>query len=106
MCLRIVKGSYGVRTYADSFVRNFPTVPKSQDKTQVELIIGEISTTYLAERLQGGQRLVLPDEATEAIIAALANDSPITLICGFSPLELAPLGFVDACKQAAITPKI
>jgi hypothetical protein len=96
ICLRVVNGNYGVRVYADSKVRNFPSDPKDSSKTAVKLTIGDTTTSYSAERLSGGQRLVLPEEATDAVIDALAQQKSFTLTCGFSSIEVGSAGFADA----------
>jgi hypothetical protein len=60
----------------------------------LSVTVDNISTTFSAELLQGGQRLLLSDEARDYIVSALLQQQCVTLTVGpyqatFSPTRFA-----------------
>lgn len=80
--LELDAGSSGLRMYVNVFSIEVPALPDSPTLAKVSLKICDEEYLYLAHILQGGQRLLLPDEARDTIIEALVDGFPITLSTG------------------------
>jgi len=89
----------GQRAYINIFSLALPMDSNDPHKTQI-CISCEISSYDLyAERLEGGQRLLLSDEAAELIISNLLECKTVTISVGRYKSEIIPRGFSEAYRN-------
>lgn len=102
--LEFVQTCDHLRTYLN--VHSFP-VPALKDDpkaSKVHLLIGTDNFHFLASRHQGGQRLLLPPEMAERIIAGLREHQPIHIkVPGYS-VAIEEGEFEKKFKQLGHTP--
>lgn len=88
----------GYLLYLNTFSVPLPDNRQNPGMIPVFLQIQGVQTEALAHRLQGGQRLLLPDSLRNPIINALNNEQTVTLragrysgditACGWTPIPL------------------
>lgn len=66
----------------------FPSHPDEPDKTTITVTTADETFSVVADRLQGGQRLLVPPDATNMILGMLQNRQPLTLSAGKYHSEL------------------
>lgn len=72
-----------IRLYLNVFTLLFPYDDETdQEHTSVFIAIGEEKYCFIADRLQGGQCLALPDEATELIVNSLLENQCVKISTG------------------------
>jgi len=87
--LELVQSASGLRMYIDTFSR-----PLSNSNVfTITLTIEEEAQIYSAELLQGGQRLLLPDVARDAVIDALLNEKCVQISAGPYQATILPTKF-------------
>lgn len=79
--------------YLDAFTLLFPLNAGDEEHTEVTFCIEDVTHTFLAERLLGGQRLLLPDEAMEVTMEALFENKTIEVTAGRYQATLIPDNF-------------
>lgn len=80
--------------YLNAFTLLFPTNADDEEHTTVIFCIEETTQTFLAERLLGGQRLLLPDEAMQLTMETLQENKTIEITVGRYQATLIPDNFV------------
>lgn len=60
----------------------FPPAQNDSGKIDVDICIEDQSFQYPGDRYEGGQRIRLPEEAKQLIIASLLEDIPVTIAVG------------------------
>lgn len=88
----ITRTSSGIRAYISTLSLSFPKNPK----VEVVMEVGDKTTIILAERLEGGQRLLLTPPDTDIIIQNLLQGKTLTLSIGRYSSEIVPTGFRTA----------
>ncbi len=80
--LQFLKGSFGTRAYLSVHAREIP----SQANDPIVIVVDDQSYSFATTRMEGGQRLLLPEEATQLLISALSNTQKVTIAApgGFS----------------------
>lgn len=63
--------------FLNALILCFPNNTDIQGKIVVDVCIDEQYYQFLADRFEGGQRLKLPNEAMQLIIASLLDNSPV-----------------------------
>lgn len=87
--LELVQSVSGLRMYLNTFGR-----PLSYGTTfPITLTIEEEDLVYTAELLEGGQRLLLPDAARDAVIEALFNEQCVQIAAGPYQATILPTQF-------------
>lgn len=87
--LELVQSASGLRMYIDTFAR-----PLSFGNVYpITLTIEEEAQMYTAELLEGGQRLLLPDAARDAIIDAMLNEQSVQMTVGPYQAAIQPAKF-------------
>src|SRR5438270_328716 len=72
--------------------------------TVVELRVNEDVQRIYPTIFQGGQRLLLPEDATQYIIALLSQGECCTLALGRSQINIIPINFDDCYEQLISLP--
>lgn len=94
LSMHFVQGSYGLRLYADTRSRAVTALPGQPNKARVTITWSDgTKDIIIADRLEGGQRLLLPDETRDEVMAALLRDESLTLTVGFCNAEIAASDF-------------
>ena len=87
----------GHQLYLNSYSRYFLSSGGSTKNTRVSVTFADSSTvTFTATRLQGGQRLLLPEEQAEILLNTLANGESFHIAAGWLASEITPTNFCDA----------
>lgn len=94
--LDIIKDPCGCRMYVSTLCHVFGDVACSRNEVAVEIEIGGDSRLYTAYLFQGGQRLLLGDEAQEAIITALWEGNCVAIRMGIHKAVLTSVCFREA----------
>jgi len=82
--LEAVLTSYNgsVKLYLNAFTLNFPFYNGDEEHSEVSLLINDEKFTFVAERLQGGQCLLLPEDGMQLITGALLEHKCVDVIVG------------------------
>lgn len=80
--MRLSRGTYGERLYVESYALPLPTLSSDRSKSPLTIILDGKKETIIATRLQGGHRLLIPDEVKVRLMQSLLNDHPIQIACG------------------------
>lgn len=101
--MELVRSASGTRLYINVFVL---AVPYADDptKTPVQIEVEELMQTVYAERFEGGQRVLLPPDATAWILESLLNNQTVKIFVGRYHAEVIPTGFADLYKQFSCNP--
>lgn len=79
--LELLQGNSGTHLYANVFSLPLPYVSQ-EPKAIVHVTIDESSFSVACELLQGGQRLLFPDDAASMILTAICQGQIVTLSVG------------------------
>lgn len=92
--LEIDRGQTGISIYVNVFLLTVPSLAEDDRRASIDLILedGEIITFY-PYRLEGGQRLLMPSEATEYILDLLMNEVSFSIKLGRNQLDVGPDNF-------------
>lgn len=85
--------------YLNAFSLQFPKCADDEDTTEVIVLINDIEYTFIAQRFEGGQRLLLPEIAQQLIIDALLEGHCIDLSTGHYRATLIPDNFVNVYNK-------
>ena len=77
--IELMKSSRDLRLYLNVFTRSIPSASNDPSKALVSLNIAGKQTDFFADRFEGGQRLLLPQNALDTILEALQQDSTIEI---------------------------
>lgn len=85
-----------IRMYINVFTLNIPQLDEIPGKAVVTISVPILQQTYqvLADVLEGGQRLLLPEETAHFIIECLLNEYPITIQVGRYSSDIILTGFL------------
>lgn len=90
--VEFLQGNFGTIGYLTVAARSIPPFQGDEERAIVVMAIGEEKLPFEAHRLRGGQKLRLPDEATEKLLTHLRDGEEITLYLeGFMERLPAPL---------------
>jgi hypothetical protein len=85
-----------LRLFFNALLFEFPANEYDPCLTTVNIKINDTELIYQAERLEGGQRLRMPQEATETIVAALCEGLCVDVAIGSYRETLVPTKFQQA----------
>lgn len=88
--VEIVQSFSGTRMYVTSCSLPFPSIPDDPDRAVVAITIDGRQEVVIAERLRGGQRLLLPPEAMQQVIDALHQNNSVHLCIGSFQTQVSP----------------
>jgi len=94
-----VRGSQGVCMFINACSIPFPTDDTCPDKTDVVVEIADSFYVVRADRLKGGQRLLMPCDITENIVEALLVGCPVYITIGRYCGELIPDNFEKVYRE-------
>lgn len=97
--LELVRGSSGTRMYLNAFSLPYPSNLDDPTKTEVMLSIDQQVYVIMADRFQGGQRLLLPADAASLIITALRNDNLVDITVGRYSARIISTRFAELYAQ-------
>jgi len=97
--VELIKGSFGTLGYLNVVARQIPPLPDNPETAIVVFEIDDEKIPYKAERMKGGQRLLLPDEATEKLIATLKSNQTITIYLNGYMTKLEQSNFSKCLKK-------
>lgn len=87
--LELTQGAY-CKMYINVFSIELPEDPDCPNKTKVSLSVDGNSKIVYADRLKGGQRLLLPPDTTQMIIDSLLEGKPLSLSVSRYKAEIIP----------------
>lgn len=88
--------------FLNAFTLCFPASDDDDGIVEVDLAIEEQSYRFLGERLTGGQRIKLPEDAKQLIITSLLECRSIVVSVGRFQTEIVPGNFEDVYKEVFI----
>ncbi len=77
--VELLKGAFGTLGYLNVSARQIPTLPEAPEMSIVVLVIEGEKFPYHANRMEGGQKLLLPSEATEKLISTLESNQAVSI---------------------------
>lgn len=90
MEVEFVRTASGLRSYLNVHSLKFAEETAHAKKTEIVLISDGTERHYLADRLEGGQRLLLPPEAQEFLLDQLAENHSVRVVSGRFDVEVSP----------------
>lgn len=93
MELEFVRTSSRTHAYLNVFSLTFPSDRLDENKTKVVIKIEDEEQIFLAHRLEGGQRLLLPEDARDLLVQALLENKPVAMIAGRFDVKISPGNF-------------
>lgn len=97
--LEFIRTFSGQRAYINIFSLALPRDINDPLKTQICISFGDNKYNFYADRLEGGQRLLLSKEAEELIISQLLECKPMTISTGRYRSVIIPRKFPEAYKK-------
>jgi len=94
--LEIADSLTGLRMYLNSFSTILPAEEDDAHQTNVTYIVADQRYQAAAYRMEGGQRLLLPNDATEQILDALWDQQTVEFQVGRYKAVVDPDGFREA----------
>jgi hypothetical protein len=76
----------------------FPAISGNEEQTEVSVSIGEDNYQYIAERLEGGQSLRLPEHAKDRMIEALLENICVEVSIGRYHTTLTSQNFINVYR--------
>jgi hypothetical protein len=98
--LELTRGESGVRMYINVFSLEIKPEHSMQSTALVEVTYQNQKQTFHAFLYQGGQRLLLPNQARDLIIESLSQNEPVCIAVGRYRSEISPEDFT--CKYDAL----
>lgn len=97
--VEFLKGSFGTIGYAYVVNRTIPSLPKEEDYAIFVIQIDEETFPYKAQKMEGGQRLSLPKEAVEKLLASLTDEQPVTIYLNGYMSKLSSSNFAKNAEK-------
>lgn len=90
--------------YLGAYSLEFPSSREDPCKTQVTVTIDDQPFVALADRLEGGQKLLMPSDATQSIITALLENRIVTIKAGRYLTEIITANFCELYGELVMSP--
>jgi hypothetical protein len=90
--------------YLNALTFCFPSDDGNETQCEVDFRIDDVMNTFVAERLEGGQSLLLPEEAMQLVVTALLEQQCVEVTVGRFQTTLVPDHF-DTSYKKFICPK-
>lgn len=91
--VEFIQTANGMEMHLNAFSLPFSNAPDDPSKTSVKITIEDEVWVILAERLDGGQRLLIPFAVSQQVVAALLNEQDVQIQVGRYQEELLAQGF-------------
>lgn len=88
-----------VRLYFNALTLMFPCIDGDESHTKVNLNIQGQPYSFIAERLEGGQSLLIPEEQMQLIVGALLEKQCVEIIVGRYQSTLIHTNFEKSYRQ-------
>lgn len=99
MVVELIKTCDGVSMFLTVKACKFPSLDKDFCKTPVCFIQGSCSQEFVADRLLGGQKLLVPEETMQWLIEKLLNGETFVLKTGRYSVEVVPTDFARKYRE-------
>jgi hypothetical protein len=97
--LELTRGTYGLRLYVNIFSLEAQPEECDPTKTMVIFDVGDDSITIFGDLLEGGQRILLPPNATQWVINLLNSDQEFVVHVGRYSSTIISTGFTEAYQK-------
>ncbi|MGM0440021.1 MAG: hypothetical protein ACQEP8_02770 [Chlamydiota bacterium] len=77
--VEFLRSSFGRQMYLNVFSRTIPPAKDKENLSLVSIVVNDQVQNFYAYRLQGGQRLLIPDYYQEYIIKSLSQGKEVTI---------------------------
>lgn len=102
--ITIVHSMFDVRVYLDIYCLLIPPYEGQESLGSFQVIIDGQEKEWVVNRLEGGQRLWLTPEASNALISALLDECKVTIVIGRYRVEVALNDFIDGYTKLCCYP--
>lgn len=99
MSLELTQTQSGLNAYLNIYSLSFPKNPANPSYIQVNMTVEKESWVFLAIRLEGGQRALLPQEACNLLIDQLLQGKEVFLSVEKYHTAASPIGFSKLFKK-------
>ncbi len=97
--LELVSAEEHLKGYLNIHACPLPLHPDQSKSIVVKIEIDGQTTTYEAFRLEGGQRVLLPDDLLNTLVNSLSNDINVTVILPGYRSQILAEGFMEHFKH-------
>ena len=91
--VEILQGSFGIVGYLNVTSCTIPSIPDAPDQAIISLQAGEEQLVYRGKKMEGSQRVRLPEEALSYLISSLQNNHSVTIYLDGYSTEVTPKKF-------------
>lgn len=91
--IEIRRGLSGTHVYLNAFSLPIPHLLEDPSKARVTITVCDTELTVIGDLLEGGQRLILPGDASKLIIDALLDNQCVNISTGAYKAEIIPTRF-------------
>lgn len=91
--VEIIVDACATRTYLNALLLDLPFEEDNPSKTSVTINVEEQKFEFLADRFEGGQKILLPSEAQNLIIENLLQNKDMTIVVGRYVTEVTAKNF-------------
>ncbi len=78
--VELLTGSFGKRAILYVCARQIPSLPHAPHQANVIFLIDEEQHCYKAQKMEGGQKVLLPEEATKMLFEAVECNKGVTIV--------------------------
>ncbi|MCB1112267.1 MAG: hypothetical protein H7A37_00295 [Chlamydiales bacterium] len=93
--LEVLTNNEGTYVFINTFSLPIPSAPGHPSKAFVTITIDDSEQQFLADRLEGGQRLRLPEDAAQLLIGALKSQQCIQVRTGRYSADVTTTNFTS-----------
>lgn len=86
----LIRANGCISFYLNALTLCFPNYGEDPDHTEVVFCIDDEVSTFIADKLQGGQSLLLPEEAMQLVVSAMLQQKCVDITIGRYQTTLIP----------------
>ena len=94
--MEMIRSHSGIRMYLNILLMQALPCPDNIKLTKVEIILPDETLTIYADLLEGGQRLLIPEQIAGILIETLLNDQSFTIKVGLKKVVIIPNNFQES----------
>lgn len=98
--LQLIQGEFGIVAYVNVTSREILPLKENEKYSRVTLLIDQKPHPFSALRMEGNQRLLLPEEATKLLLEALHSEQTVAIALQGYFSEISKGEFVHFYKKA------